>query len=602
MPLTDTLKQTLSTLPTEPGVYLMKNNAGTIIYIGKASSLKKRVSSYFQKKDHDPKTAILVKKISDIEYIVTDSEMEALILESTLIKKHKPRFNIRLKDDKRYPYIAVTLGENFPRVIYTRSVRNTSNRYFGPFTDARAARSMVNTTNSIFKLKTCKRELPLKKGERPCLNYQMKKCNGACTGKISREEYRGLVHNAIDFLEGNISPALEDLKKKMEAYSESMEFEKAAALRDIIFDIQKTTETQNVAVSFALNHDYLDVGIQGDEALLVVFEFRKGVLGGRKINVFENTDLAEKKDIVRSFIINHYTGGDIPDRIVTDYSIADRELLESYLSEKEARKIKIMHPGSAEDRSILNLIGKNIESLLADREAAQFYRDREAGLVELQEVLKLSRIPETMVCFDISNFQGTDAVASMVSFRHGAPDKGNYRRFKIRGYEGANDSGMIHEAVARRLQHMANEDQPLPDLMVIDGGPTQLTRAKEAAANFTDSLAIISLAKRFEEIYFDPKVPPLRLKETSPALKILQAIRDESHRFAITYHRKIRDTKLTGSLLDDIPGIGYETRRLLLEKFKSLEALGNASLEELQSVEGIGEKTAMKIREFLHGR
>ncbi len=598
MPRTDKIKQVLSTLPSEPGVYMMKDDAGKIIYIGKASSLKKRVSSYFQKKDHDPKTTILVKKIEDIEYIVTESEIEALLLESTLIKKHRPRFNIRLKDDKRYPYIAVTLGEDFPRVIYTRNVRNTRSKYFGPFTDSRAARSMINTTNNIFKLKTCKRDLPLKKGERPCLNHQMKKCNGACTGTITKEEYRDIVKSAINFLEGNIAPALENLQKKMELHSEAMEFEKAASIRNIIFDIQKTTETQNVAVSFAMNHDYIDVEIQGSEALLVIFEFRKGVLAGRKINVFENADLAEKKEIIRSFLFEYYRNGEIPDRIITDYSIADRELLEVYLTEKGARKIKIIRPGTAEDRSILNLIKKNIDSLLADREAAKFYRDLESGLAELQKLLGLPRPPENIVCFDISNLQGKDSVASMVSFKKGEPDKGNYRRFKIRGYEEANDPGMIHEAVARRLQHLTNEELPLPDLMVIDGGPTQLARAIEAAENFTGNLAVISLAKRFEEIFFDPKEAPLRLPETSPALKILQAIRDEAHRFAITYHRKIRDKKLTGSLLDDIPGIGYETRKLLLDRFKSLEALGNASIEELKGIDGIGDKMAARIKDF----
>jgi len=602
MPLDDNIKQILSTLPSVPGVYLMKDRDKKIIYIGKATSLKKRVSSYFQKKDHDPKTTVLVKRIKDIEYIVTDTEMEALLLENTLIKKHKPRFNIRLKDDKRYPYIAVTLGENYPRVIYTRNVRNTKSKYFGPFTDARAARSMVNTANSIFKLKTCKRELPLKKGERPCLNHQMKKCSGVCTGEIDREEYRSLVLNAVHFLEGDVTPALEDLKLRMEQYSKSMNFEKAAALRDIIFDIQKTTETQNVAVSFGMNHDYLNVDIQGSEALLVLFEFRKGVLGGRKIHVFENADLAEKKDIIRSFLLEYYQEGEVPERIITDYSIADREILEGYLSEKAARKVKIARPATAEDRSILNLISRNIEALMADREAAKFFRNLEEGLDELQKFFGLSKRPEEIVCFDISNLQGTDSVASMVTFKNGEPDKSRYRRFKIRGYDEANDPGMIHEAVSRRVQHLVNEDIPMPDIMVIDGGPTQLSRAKEAAANFNADMVIISLAKRLEEVFFDPKEPPLVIPKDSASLKILQGLRDEAHRFAITYHRKIRDKKLTGSLLDDIPGIGYEARKALLNHFKSLEGIRTATVEELTAVTGIGKKTAEKISAFFEDK
>lgn len=576
----------------------MKNSAGKIIYIGKATHLNKRVPSYFHTKKQPPKTAVLVKNIADIEYIVTDSEIEALILESNLIKKHKPKFNIRLKDDKRFPYIAVTLGEKYPRIIYTRRIANRQSKYYGPFTDAAAARSMMNMANAVFKLKTCKKDLPLKSNERPCLNYQMKRCSGACTGAISEEEYRELINSAMQFLDGDIDPVLSDLHKKMTSYSERMDFEKAAQMRDIIFDIQKVSEHQKVSISMGQDQDYINVGIFGAEALLIIFEFRKGVLLGRKINIFDNADLAEPREVIRSFILDYYQRAEIPGRIIADYSIEDRQLIENYLTAKASHKVTLSQPATGEDRGILDMIDKNIQMLAADREAARFYQNMDEGMSVLRTVLGMDRLPKEIVCFDISNFQGTDSVASMVTFTNGAPDKSKYRRFKIRGHEGPNDPAMIHEAVARRVQHLANESLPLPDLMVIDGGPTQLTRAIEAVSNFDVKIKIISLAKRLEEIYTSPTELPIRLLETSPGLKLLQAVRDEAHRFAITYHRKLRDSKLTNSVLDEIPGISTAIKTILLKKFGSAERVRDASLGELTGTEGIGLRTAEKIAEY----
>ncbi len=579
---------------------MMKDSGGLVIYVGKAARLKKRVSSYFQKKIQDRKTEVLVRNISDLEYIVTDSEMEALILESNLVKRHKPRFNIRLKDDKRFPFIAVTMGEEYPRVIYTRRIGDRTSRYFGPYTDARAARAMAYMVSSIFKLRTCRKELPLKKGERPCLNHQMRRCSGACTGHISREEYMELVDNAIHFLEGNIEPVLAGMNRAMRAHSEKMDFEKAARIRDIIFDVQRMSERQLVSIGMGQDQDYLNVGIFGAEALLVLFEFRKGVLLGRKINVFGNTDLSEPRDIIRTFILDYYQHADIPGRIITDYSVEDREVIEDFLTARASKKVQISQPGTGDDRGILDMIKKNIDILAAERQAARAGQDMEAGMALLKEALELESLPEEIVCFDISNLQGTDAVASMVSFRGGYPDRANYRRFRIRGHEGPKDPAMIHEAVARRIQHLANEGLPMPDLMVIDGGPTQLTRAMEAAANFEAGVKIVSLAKRFEEIYFSPKEEPLRLDKNSPALKLLQALRDEAHRFAITYHRNIRGRMFTGSELDEIPGIGGATRRALLRHFGSIEKIKKADVSRLREADGIGESTARRIYDYFH--
>lgn len=593
------IAQILSSLPDEPGVYQMLDSGGKIIYIGKANSLKKRVTSYFTKKDHDPKTTVLVKNIRDIEYIITDSEIEALLLESTLIKKHKPKFNVRLKDDKRYPYIAVTLNEDYPRVIYTRSINRNKDRYFGPFTDARAAKNTSIMINNLFRLKTCRRQIPLRENERPCINYQIGKCSGVCDGKISQQEYRALVDDAVSFLEGNIEPVIENLNFRMKAYSASMDFEKAAAMRDMIFDIQTVSQKQKVDLASGLNQDYMSVKITGGEALLVLFEFRRGVLTGRRVNVFDNAEYTDEGTVFSAFIVEYYRAREIPSRIMTPVNVPDTKILAAHLSELAGTKVIITTAASKQDQAIISLINKNIDIITAERRLSE-QNNPVAGLAALKDSLELETEPEVMECFDISNFQGTDAVASMVQFKTGRPDKKGYRRYKIRGYEQSNDPGMIHEAVSRRLQFLVNENLPLPDLVIIDGGPTQLARAIETAENFAPELKIISLAKRFEEIYTDPRREPLRLPENSPALRLLQNIRDEAHRFAVTYHRKLRDKRTIASELDSIPDTGEKTRLLLLKHFKSVDAVKSATAEELAAVPGLGRAKAEKIYRYFH--
>lgn len=599
MPESDQLKKTIAGFPGEPGVYIMKDDAGSIVYIGKASSLKKRVSSYFQKRNLDVKTRVLVKIIRDIEYIVTDSEVEALILESSLIRKHRPKFNIQKKDDKRYPYIAVTLGEEYPRVIFTRAVRKNGTRYFGPYTDANAARGTVALINTIFKLKLCSRDLPLKKNERPCMNYQINKCSGVCRGDMSAGEYREIVDNAVKFLEGNVSPVLKNLQEMMKEYSAKRQYEKASEIRDMIFDIQKISETQKVHVPIGADQDYIGVSKLGNEAIVILFEFRNGVLLGRKISIYDNAEYANPEEITSSFILGYYRDADAPQRIIAERPVADRILLQKLLTDQSKRKVTIGIPETTEDQGIIRLIHKNIDLIAAERLADRESRNTLSGLEDLQTVLELETLPRSMECFDISNLQGTDAVASMVSFRDGRPDKSGYRRYKIRGYNAPDDPGMIHEVVGRRIQYLVNEERPLPDLMIIDGGPTQLSRALEAAENFLAGIRIISLAKRFEEIYTAPGRYPVKLPLSSPALKILQNIRDEAHRFAITYHRKLRDKKTTRSVLDDI-GIGAGIKKLLLGHFKSIDDIRSAAVEELKGIPGIGNKTADRIFRFFH--
>ena len=595
------LEQDIKNLPQSPGVYLMKNDDRDIIYIGKASSLKKRVSSYFQKTSTDYKTTLLRNNIASVEFIVTDTEVEALILESTLIKKHLPKYNVRLKDDKRYPYIAVTLTEDYPKIIFTRDTRRKKNKYFGPYTDANAARRIVSLINTIFKLKTCKKDIPIKKGERPCLNYQMNRCTGVCIGAMSKEDYHGLVENAINFLEGNIAPVMENLEKMMNRYSENFEYEKAAQIRDIIFDIQKLSEDQKVYVPIQADQDYIAHGIFDSEAIVVLFEFRKGLLLGNKISIFDNALYSEPEEILRSFILNFYDKAELPQRIIVEARIKDKSTIEDFLTQKSSKRIILSPPKTKDDKSIINLIKKNIDTIASHRAGHRDLEKVDKGLKDLQTILGLKTQPKTIECYDISNLQGTDSVASMVFFRDGFPDKSQYRRYKIRGYESSNDPAMIHEVISRRLQHLVNEEEELPDLFVIDGGPTQLTRAMEAAENFDVQVNIISIAKRNEEIYINPNDIPIVLQKTSPSLHIIQNARDEAHRFAVSYHRKLRDKKLKKSELDDIPNIGQKTKLLLLNTFGSVAKVKEAEMTELKAVDGIGPKTAEKIFSFFHG-
>ncbi len=595
------IKSIISALPEEPGTYIMKDNRSLPIYIGKASSIKKRVSSYFNKRKSDIKTRMLVKNIEDIEFIVTDTEIEALILENNLIKKHKPKFNIRLKDDKKFPYIAISINEKFPRIIFTRELVRDGKRYFGPYTDAKAARNIVSMISNTFRIRTCGNKIPFKKGERPCINYQMKRCSAPCTETIKNKEYWFLVKNAIRFLEGNIDPLLEDLEKLMNKYSQKMEYEEAARIRDIIFDIQKISISQKVDVPIGMDNDYIGIVINRGEAVLVLFEFRKGVLLGRKISIFENVEYTEPEDIIRSFIVEHYANNEVPQKIITQYKISDRDIIESYLTEKSARKTSILLPLSSEDKSVMNMIRKNIDIISAER-AAHNNNSTAEGLEKLQNILKLNDFPEIIECFDISNIQGKQAVASMVSFKNGKPDKDNYRRYRIRAYSSANDPGMIHEVVSRRLQYLINEDKELPGLIVIDGGKPQLSRALEAASNFNLNINIISIAKKFEEIFFDLKTPPMKLPPSSPALKIIRRIRDEAHRFALAYHKKIRGKEMIGSVIDNIPNIGEKSRISLIKHFKSVKNISNAQIDELKEAEGIGEKSARIIFNFFHRR
>ncbi|MEJ5360967.1 MAG: excinuclease ABC subunit UvrC [Spirochaetota bacterium] len=593
--MNNNLEQKIKNLPLKPGVYLFINQKKEIIYIGKASSLKKRVASYFQK-NLDAKTRVLVSHISDIDYIVTQSEIEALLLESSLIKKHKPKYNIQQKDDKRFPYIAITLHEKYPRVIFTRRLVHNGDRYYGPYTDAHAARKTVTLLNKTFKLKTCTRDLPLKPHERPCLNHQMGRCQGVCTGIVTEDEYRSVIDTVMQFLDGTIDPVLENLTALMNSYSQAMRFESAACVRDMIFDIQKMLQSQHVVTPLGQNQDYIGITTHKDEAYVLVFQFRHGSLTGKRIFVYNNALYTSRSSLIAQFIVEYYANNEPPQTIVIPDMIEDRNILEEYLSAKTSQPVHTVTPRTDHEKAVMQMLHKNLDLTLAQKIAPGWQK----ALFELQEVLKLPALPMDIECFDISNIQGTFAVASMVHFTDGMPNKKEYRRYRIRAYSKPDDPGMIHEVVGRRLQHLLNEGLPIPDLLVIDGGKGQLSRAREVMEALECSVPVIALAKRLEEIYLPQGSDPLRLPRTSPALKLLQTIRDEAHRFAITYHRNIRDKTMTASVLDHIGGVGAQYKKKLLQSFDTIEHIKQSDAKTIAEKAKIPASVAHKIYDFFH--
>jgi len=591
----DTLEQKLKNLPLKPGVYLFINQKNEIIYIGKASSLKKRVTSYFQK-NLDAKTRVLVSHIADIDYIVTQSEIEALLLESSLIKKHKPKYNIQQKDDKRFPYIAITLHEKFPRVIFTRKLYHNNNRYYGPYTDAHAARKTVALLNKTFKLKTCTKDIPLKPNERPCLNHQMGRCQGVCTGIVTEDEYRNVIHTVMQFLDGNIDPVLENLTELMNSYSQAMRYESAAQVRDMIFDIQKMLQAQHVVTPLGQNQDFFGITTHKDEAYILVFQFRHGSLTGKRIFVYNNAEYTSRSSLIAQFIVEYYASNEPPQAIVIPDMIEDRHIIEEYLTSKTSQHVHLTTPKTDHEKAVMQMLNHNLDLAIAQKIAPSWQK----ALFELQEALKLPTLPVDIECFDISNIQGTFAVASMVHFTDGMPNKKEYRRYRIRAYTKPDDPGMIHEVVGRRLQHLLNEGLPLPDLLVIDGGKGQLSRACEVMEALGCSVPVIGLAKRLEEIYFPQGSDPLRLSPTSPALKLLQVIRDEAHRFAITYHRNLRDKNMTASVLDNIHGVGAQYKKKLLQSFDTVEHIKQSDAATIAKEANIPLTVAQKIYDFFH--
>lgn len=613
------LRAKLSHLPAKPGAYMMKDEAGKIIYVGKALSLRSRVRSYFQKgQTHSPRTAILVSNIRDVEWIVTESEVEALMLECNLIKKHRPRYNVRLRDDKHYPYVCITTSEPFPRALVVRRVKPDGNRYFGPYADSWAMRESLRLIRKVFRIRACNKKLTGEERDRPCLNMHMGQCESPCSGKIGREEYARLVKDAELFMGGRREALVELLETEMTNAAETLDFERAARLRDQIESIRRTIDRQKAISTDLVDQDVVAVSLDSCAACVQVLSVRSGRLLGEEHFFLEGVSDDSAEEILGEFLKQYYRDAvHVPREILVSHEPPESPVLEEWLSMGRGARVHLSHPQRGEKRRLVEMAAENA-ALAMERERTRAYQSQDEAardLDTLQEALDLSEPPDRIETYDISNIQGREAVGSMVVFEHGIPAKSQYRRFKIRVGDQPDDYGMMREVIARRLANAASGDpkfSKLPDLMLIDGGRGQLNAALEAVANGEWRMAdepstishqplVISLAKRLEEVYLPDRAEPILLSRESPALRLLQRMRDEAHRFALAYHHKLREKTVRKSLLDDIPGIGDVRRKALIRKFGSVAGVRRATLDELLSVKGMTRSAAQAVTDALSG-
>lgn len=605
-----TLQAKLQHLPTQPGVYIFRDAAGEIIYVGKAKSLRARVRSYFNRgQDPSPKTRELVRRIADVETIVVGSEVEALLLEANLIKAHKPRFNIQLRDDKRYPYIKVTVQEPFPRVFVTRQLVNDGARYFGPYTDVGPMRQALAVIERLYTVRSCRYDLPREAPSRPCLDYQIGRCQAPCVGLQTQESYREMIDEILEILSGKTDPVRVRVEEEMRAAAESLDFERAARMRDALAGLAALEERQRAMDVRGGDQDLIGIARDGDRGCAVLLRVRGGSLLGRQVDFFENLEDETDDALVAAAALRFYLGrgdegvSDLPREVLLGVDFEDRPVLEEILSQQAGRRVRVLVPQKGDKLRLRELAEQNARHLLEERSVLQ-ERVRERAddtLYELQEALSLRIVPRLIVCFDISHLQGTEVVASAVVFQNGEPSKGEYRRFRIRGEWGNDDFRSMAEVVERYFRRRLDEGALLPDLVVIDGGAGQLGAALGALeAVGVEEIAICALAEREEEIYLPGRPEPLRLPRTSPALRLLQRIRNEAHRFAISYNRNLRKRRTLVSELAEVPGIGPKRQQTLLRRFGSVRALRAATVEEIAEVPGITESLAREILAHLN--
>ena len=598
------IEQKLSTLPAQPGVYLMRDQAGRIIYVGKAKILTNRVRSYFRGTPANIKVAAMVSRIVSFDYIVTDSEIEALLLESNLIKEHRPRYNVDLKDDKRYPYLKVTTAEPFPRAFVTRQYSNDGSRYFGPFTDAAALRITLEVLRKVFPLRTCRHKLPEQRGVRECLNFHLGHCSAPCHGHIGEQDYNQMVAEVLQFLEGRTEPVAHRLRTQMEQASQEMDFEQAARCRDQLRAVEKVSQRQRMDALGGEDADVVALTVDGRDACVVVLKVRGGKMLGSEHRMLRNNLMEPPEDVLNAFIGHTYLGDrEYPPTVYLSHRIEDALLFESWLGEKAGRKVRLHVPERGDKLRLIRMAERNSHLLLEE----VVMRRQQAGqrvpeaLLELQKTLSLKRLPRQIVCFDISTIQGSHSVAGMSCVRNGKPLKSGYRKFRIRYQGGQDDFMMMKEAVGRYFTRVADGDQECPHLVVIDGGKGQLSAAVEAIEATGLALpSIVALAKRDEELYLPGNPTPFGLSKRSEALRMLTRARDEAHRFAVEYHRKLRSKSTLESRLNSIPGVGPARARALLEEFGSPAEVARASLERIAEVKGFSAEMALKVNKFLN--
>lgn len=595
------LADSLRLLTEKPGVYLMKDAGDRVIYVGKAVNLKNRVRSYFQEsRNHAPKVRIMIEQVVAFETIITGSEMEALILESNLIKKHRPKYNIRLRDDKQYPYLRIDVQDAFPRVTIARQIKKDGARYFGPYTSAGAVHETLRLLKRLFPLRVCKRKIGQDQG-RPCLNYHIKRCLAPCDSRIDEATYGQMIREICLFLEGRQDDLVKNLRQRMLAASEQLAFEQAAKLRDQIQAVEKVVEKQNINIPHADDQDAIGMARSHAGTCVQVFLVRSGKLVGREHFLLEGEAGAEDQEVLTGFIKQYYArAAFIPKEILLPLEIEDYDLIGHWLTERRGTKAHVQIPKRGTKRELVNMAMENAREILEGQEARLLQQEAHStgAVQELQRYLQLPREPYRIECFDNSNIQGADAVSSMVVFEGGKPKKEEYRRFKIKTVQGADDYATMQEVVHRRYK---DARPPLPDIIIIDGGKGQLHAAREVLRSLDlTEIPTYGLAKEFEHLFAGEDPDPIVLPRHSAALYLVQRIRDEAHRFAITYHRLLRRKRNLASLLDEIEGVGSKRRKALYEHFGSIDKIKRAGLEELAKVSGISPALAAKISTALN--
>lgn len=600
-PVTEQLKQ----LPASPGVYLMRDAENTILYVGKAASLRHRVSSYFTAQYKlSPKLQQLVAQVHDVDFFVTNSEQEALILELNMIKQYRPRYNVRLKDDKSFPYLKISLNEEWPKLYMTRRLEKDGGRYFGPFASAWSVRETLKVLKGIFPFRSCSK-LVNRADARACLEYHMGRYVGPCTGEVSRQEYANVIKQVILFLEGKQEKIVHELENRMNKAADSLQFEKAARLRDQIQAINTVIEGQKIAARVRGDQDVIAFAQEKDRACVQVFFIRNGKLIGRESFILEGTRSEEPQQIMTSFVKQFYASSTyIPPLILLQHPVEDAEIIESWLQSKRGGKVRIQVPRRGSKKQQVNIVSENAQQgLLKLKHLTPSVI--EAALEEIQKELRLPRTPLRIEGYDISNIHGTAAVGSMVVFDRGKPKPAHYRRFKIKTVSGANDYAMLQEVLKRRFKRSSDALSQdtwtiLPDLVLIDGGKGQLNAARSVMEELgLNQIPIASLAKENEELFIPQKEESIVLARSSPGLQLLQRLRDEAHRFAIGYFKKVHKRETFASVLDSIPGIGPKRKRALMKKFGSTRATQEASVEDLAAVSGMTRTLAQKLKENL---
>lgn len=582
-----------SHLPTSPGVYIFRDADEKVIYVGKAKNLRSRVANYFTKSgDGRPKIAELRERVEDIDFISTKSETEALVLEANLIKRHRPRFNASLRDDKSYPYIVVTTGDEYPRVFSSRGNRDPRHRYFGPFPSAGSVHATLDVLNKTFPFRKCRGPEPGRRSGVPCLNYHIGRSVAPCVGAVTKEEYDGIIADVIAFLEGRVDGLIRDREAQMKTAAREMDFERAAKLRDELAALQTVRERQQATIASEESFDAFGAYVEGETACVQVFAVRDGQVTGRDSFLLDNYGEVGAEAVALSFIPQFYDTARVPREVLV--ASTDEEALapiSEHLTGLRGTKVDVRRPQRGDKRRIMELAQRNAEmSLEHERTLDEARRNQVASTLDnLQEELALPKLPLRIECYDISNTMGTNSVASMVVFQGGRPAKSEYRKFRIKTVEGADDFASMAEVIRRRLERLNEGDEkfmPAPDLLVLDGGKGQLSAVIPVMAELDPNgdIPLRSLAKRDEEVFEPGKPEPVMLERNSPELRLLQRVRDEAHRFANTYHKKLRGKAMTASVLDELPGVGPSRKKKILDHFGTPDAFMNASVEELEEV------------------